>query len=58
MDPRSDCECAWLFVSVCWPCDGLACISPNGSWDILQPPPTSELVLEFVDNAIEIFLMR
>jgi len=52
---RSVCERVWLFVSFVsvWPCDGLATcpgctppsISPNDSWDRLQPPcdPTDGL---------------
>ena len=39
-----ECECVWLFVSVCrgaviqW--RSVRRLSPNVSWDWLQPPPT------------------
>ena len=40
----SECEHAWLFFSVMdWrTVQGVSCLSPNGSWDRLQPPVNPE----------------
>ncbi len=50
---RCECECDWLFVSICQPCDELATCpvctppSPSVSWDWLQPPATHQRIINY-----------